>query len=241
MRIFKQFILFYLIGMALLLIVGVLAGTNILSLPLILWFLPLIFNLIGMLAALVVYEFKMRPVQKKLRIYRNGFIFGLICIITLLVTLRLTNKNGSSVSTNSSKNHDVMKYFVDDNEEHVRLAFNRLESEFKDPNDFRLDAFSVRTSDTTINGNDEPIYNIYFTYFLAPDSNKYFSKVSVFGDTPKLQLYNLDTRTNTEYQNIKTENEKTERESIQSLKESFEQMPDSTRIRIIDTIKKILN
>jgi hypothetical protein len=29
-----------------------------------------------------------------------------------------------------------MKYFVNDDEEYVRLAFNRLESEFQNPNDF---------------------------------------------------------------------------------------------------------
>ena len=142
---------------------------------------------------------------------------------------------------NVEKNHDIMKYFVNDNEEYVRLAFNKLESEFKNPNDFELDAFSVRKRDTAFNGKPDTVYSIYFTYFLTSDNvNKYFSKVSVVNGIPTLHLYNLDTRENSEYLKIKSEKDKTEREAIQSIKQSFQQMPDSTRKAIADTIKKVL-
>lgn len=135
-----------------------------------------------------------------------------------------------------------MKFFVEDYEQYIRIGFNRLESEFKNPNDFKLDAFSVRKRDTTLNGRQDTVYNIYFTYYLEQDKgHKYFSKVSIFDQTPTLQLYNLDTRINDEYLRLKAENDKTEREALQSIKESFQQMPDSTRKAIIDTIKKVLN
>jgi hypothetical protein len=45
-----------------------------------------------------------------------------------------------------------MKNWVYDNEEYIRIAFNRLESEFTDPNNFDLDAFSVRKKDTVVTG-----------------------------------------------------------------------------------------
>lgn len=177
---------------------------------------------------------------------KRKYIIILATVILLFVGLfafRAYNRwHYKRYQANVKKNHDVMKYFVNDNEEYVRLAFNRLESEFKNPNDFRLDAFSVRKRDTTSSGNQDTVYNIYFTYYLINDnSNKYFSKVSVFGGIPILQLYNLDTRTNSEYLKIKTAKEKTERETMQSIKESFQQMPDSTRKKIIDTIKKVLD
>ena len=142
---------------------------------------------------------------------------------------------------NVEKNHDVMKYFVNDDEEYVRLAFNRLESEFQNPNDFKLDACSVRKRDTAYGGNQDTIFIVYFTYYLSGgNGNKYFSKVSVFGGTPTLQLYNIDSKSNPEYLKIKTEKEKAERETMELIKESFQQMPDSTRRAIIDTIKKSL-
>ncbi len=173
------------------------------------------------------------------------YIVILTIVIVLLAGLfafRTYNRwHYKKYEANVEKNHDVMKYFVNDNEEYVRLAFNRLEAEFKNPNDLKLDAFSVRKRDTTFNGYQDTVYNIYFTYYLTNENNnKYFSKVSLFGGTPTLQLYNLDTRENSEYLNIKTEKEKTERETMQSIKESFQQMPDSTRKAIIDTIKKAL-
>jgi hypothetical protein len=166
-----------------------------------------------------------------------------IVLVAGLFAFRTYNRwHYNKYEGNVEKNHDVMKYFVNDNEEYVRVSFNRLEAEFKDPNDFKLDAFSVRKRDTSFNGNQDTIYNIYFTYYLINENDsKYFSIVSVFDGTPTLQLYNLDTRENSEYLKIKTEKEKTESETIQSIKESFKQMPDSTRKAIVDTIKKVLN
>jgi hypothetical protein len=175
---------------------------------------------------------------------RNYTIMASIPCVLIVVLFALTgcgDQHHKNDPANAEKNHDVMKYFVNDNEEYVRLAFTRLESEFQNPNDFKLDAFSVRKRDTVYGGNQDTIFNVYFTYYLSGDNeNKYFSKVSVFASSPTLQLYNIDTRTNSEYRNIKTEKEKVERETMESIKESFQQMPDSTKKAIIDTIKKSL-
>ncbi len=176
---------------------------------------------------------------------KRKYIITLTIVIVLVVGLfafrTYSRWHYKNYEVNVEKNHDVMKYFVNDNEEYVRIAFNRLESEFKNPNTFKLDAFSVRKRDTTFNGNQDNIYNIYFTYFLTDgNENKYFSKVSVFGGRPTLQLYNLDTRENSEYLKLKGEKDKTEQETMQSIKESLQQLPDSTRKAISDTVKKTL-
>jgi hypothetical protein len=176
---------------------------------------------------------------------KRRYIITLTIVIVLLAglfALRTYNRwHYKKYEVNVVKNHDIMKYFVRDNEEYIRIAFNRLESEFKSPNDFQLDAFSIRKLDTSFDGTQDTIYNVYFTYYLANDNkNKRFSKVSVLASVPTLQLHNLGLGSNSEYLKIKEEKEQVERETMRSLKESFQQLPDSTRKAIRDTIKKAL-
>lgn len=241
---FKRFILFYFIGLVLFFAVSVIFGGQLISIlkNIGLWVLPAIFSFLGFLIGAGVYELMLRPIKRRSNVFLISHSIGILCFITLSVSLQYKNWNYERNYANAENNHDVMKYFVNDNEEYIRIAFNKLESEFKNPNNFKLDAFSVRKRDTTINGTQDTVYNIYFTYFLDSDNgNKYFSKISVLSGTPTLQLYNLDARSNEEYLKIKTEKDKLERETVQSIKESFEQMPDSTRKAIVDTIKKVLN
>jgi hypothetical protein len=127
-----------------------------------------------------------------------------------------------------------MKTWVNDNEEYIRIAFNRLEKEFKNPNDFDLDAFSIRKRDTIINGIQDTIYNVYFVYFLNTDNkSKYFSKLSVFSANPELLIYNADTRINEEYKKIKTEKDQQEYEAMKDLKEL-----NNVLKRLKDSLKK---
>ena len=123
-----------------------------------------------------------------------------------------------------------MKDWVYDNEEYIRIAFNRLESEFTNPNDFDLYAFSVRKKDTIVNGFIDTTYNIYFVYFLKPDTtNKYFSKVSVFTNKPQLKIFNMDTKKNEEYMNIKAEKEKEEDGVVREINKIVRQLKDSLK------------
>jgi len=123
-----------------------------------------------------------------------------------------------------------MKNWVYDNEEYIRIAFDRLESEFTNPNDFDLDAFSVRKKDTIVNGLIDTTYNIYFVYFLKPDTTtKYFSKVSVFTNKPELKIFNIDTKKNEEYINIKVANEKQEDEAVREINKIVRQLKDSLK------------
>ena len=134
-----------------------------------------------------------------------------------------------------------MKYDVHDDEEYIRLAFRRLESEFEDPNDFELDAFAVHTQDTIYDLLPYKAYNVYFTYFLNKDKEKkFFSKLVVVKDNVSLLLYNADTRTNEEYIDKKEEWKKREAETFESIHKSFREMPDSVRNAIIDTLREIL-
>ena len=129
-------------------------------------------------------------------------------------------------------NHSVMKNWVNDNEEYIRIAFNRLEKEFKNPNDFILDAFSIRKRDTTINGIADTVYTVYFVYFLNTDTtNKYFSKVSVLATKPELNIYNIDIRNSEEYQKIKMEKVEQEQEVFKELNKAYKLLKDTLQKR----------
>jgi hypothetical protein len=197
------------------------------------WILPAVFCLLGLLIGIGIYEINLRPAAKKKKIFSIGYSFGVLGLLIAVIIIgsdRLKQMKHKENFGNIESNHDVMKNWVYDNEEYIRIAFNRLESEFKTPNDFDLDAFSVRKKDTIVNGLIDTTYNIYFVYFLKPDTtNKYFSKVSVLSRKPELKIFNIDTKKNEEYINIKAENEKEEDEAVRDFNKVFKQLKDSLK------------
>ena len=229
---FKQFLQFYLIGLLLSLIILLILGSKffyILINPAF-YTLPAVFNLVGFVIGFILYELNLRRPEKKKKIFSISYSIGVLALLVVISILMLDNlkriKHKENFG-NVESNHDVMKNWVYDNEEYIRIAFNRLESEFTNPNDFDLDAFSVRKKDTIVNGLFDTTYNIYFVYFLKPDTtNKYFSKISVFTGKPELKLYNIDTKKNEEYLKIKAEKEKEEDEAVREFNKVFKQLKE---------------
>jgi amino acid transporter len=227
---FKHFLQFYFIGLILSLITLLIFGAkvfNILINP-IFYILPVVFNLVGFLLGLIVYELQLRRPEKKKKIFSISYSIGvlaLLIVISIVIVDTLKRLKYKENFGNVESNHNVMKTWVNDDEEYIRIAFNRLESEFKNPNDFDLDAFSVRKKDTVVNGHIDTTYTIYFVYFLNTDTtNKYFSKVSVLAGKPGLKLYNVDTKKSEEYISVNAEKEKEEHEAVQELHKVFGQL-----------------
>ena len=231
----KQFLQFYFIGVLLAFIMALLFGANFSKIVLhpALYILPAIFCITGFIIGLIMYEIKLRQQEKKRKIFFYSYCFGIIALLSVSIILgrkNIRDLNHKKQFGNIESNQDVMKYFVNDNEGYIRIAFNRLEKEFKNPNDLKLNAFSVRKQDTIINASQDTVYNIYFVYFLYPDTiNKYFSEVSVLAAKPELKIYNIDTKKSDEYRKIKTEKEKLEQEAVKELNKVFKQMKDSLR------------
>lgn len=238
-----QFFVFFTIQIFLFILIFILWDLRIipvLETPVV-WILSAVFSLLGFFVGRAVYEVKLKPVARKNKIIRGGYIFGTICFVALFVFL-VASKEKPEPYTNSVKNRDVMKYFVDKHEEYVRIAFTRLESEFNSPDDFELKTFSIRKQDTVYLGRRDTVFNIYFTYYLATDSTvNRVSKISVFDGVADLQFYNLDTKKSEEYLQVQTQNRQSEKEALQSIKESLEQLPDSIRESLTDTIRHLLN
>lgn len=232
---FKQFLKFYFLGFLAILIILMVFGGNLLIAitSIVFWILPAVFCLFGFLIGIGIYEINLRPAAKKKKIFSIGYslgVLGLLIAVTIIGTDRLKQLKHKENFGNVESNHDVMKNWVYDNEEYIRIAFNRLESEFTNPNEFDLDAFSVRKKDTIVHGLIDTTYNIYFVYFLKPDTtNKYFSKISVFTGKPELKIFNIDTKKNEEYLNIKAEKEKQEDEAVREINKVFKELKDSLK------------
>lgn len=232
---FKQFLQFYFIGLLLSLITLLIFRGRFFTILInpAFYILPAVFNLVGFVIGFILYELNLRRPEKKKKIFSISYSIGVLALLVVISILMLDNlkriKHKENFG-NVESNHDVMKNWVYDNEEYIRIAFNRLESEFKNSNDFDLDAFSVRKKDTIVNGLIDTTYNIYFVYFLKPDTtNKYFSKVSVFTGKPELKIFNIDTKKNEEYMNIKTEWEKQEDEAVREINKIVKELKDSLK------------
>ena len=230
---FKQFSQFYFIGLALSFIILFIFGGKFFDILInpALYILPVVFSALGFVIGLIIYELKLRRPEKKKKIFSVSYSIGILVLLVVISLLFLDNlkrlKHKENFG-NVESNHDVMKNWVNDKEEYLRIAFFRLESEFTNPNDFDLDAFSVRKKDSMVDGRIDTTYNIYFAYFLKPDTtNKYFSKVSVFTGKPELKIFNIDTKKNEEYINIKAEKEKLEDEAVRDFNKIVKQLKDS--------------
>ena len=232
---FKQFLQFYFIGLLLSLICLLIFGARFFAILInpAFYILPAVFSLVGFAIGFILYELNLRCPEKKKKIFSISYSIGVVALLVVLSFLvrdnlrRIRHKENFG---NVERNHDVMKNWVYNNEEYIRIAFNRLESEFKNPNDFDLDAFSVRKKDTIVNGHTDTTYNIYFVYFLKADStNKYFSKVSVFAGKPELKIFNIDTKKNEEYMTINAEKEEQENEAVREINKIVKQLKDSLK------------
>src|SRR6186713_3303792 len=235
MSTFKQFLQFYFIGLLLSLIILLIFGGEFFDILInpAFYILPIVFNLVGFVIGLIIYQLNLRLPEKKKKIFSISYSIGVLALLVVISILMLENlkriKHKENFG-NVESNHAVMKNWVYDNEEYIRIAFNCLESAFKNPNDFDLDAFSVRKKDTIVNGLIDTTYNIYFAYFLKADTtNKYFSKVSVFTDKPELKIFNIDTKKNEEYMNIKAEKEEQENEAVREVNKMVKLLKDSLK------------
>lgn len=235
MQSIKQFLRFYFVCIAIVFINALLFGNKpqtVITSPG-LYILPVIFCIVGFITGLIIFEFYLRPVDKKKKIFFFSYCFGTLALLIITIisgTVRLREINHNKQFGNIESNHHVMKTWVNDNEEFIRIAFNRLENEFKNPNDFLLDGFSVRKHDTTINGSRDTVYNVYFYYLLSPDTTTiHFSKVSVIASVAELKFHNIDAKESEGISSYDAEKKRQGAEVIKELKKALIIVKDSLR------------
>jgi hypothetical protein len=83
------------------------------------------------------------------------------------------------------------------------------------------------------------IRGIYFTYTVH-DVEK-FSRVTVFLDSPRLELFNADPRLNEDYLRARLKADNQLKENLEEIKKDIQQLPDSSRKQIDSTLKKVFS
>jgi hypothetical protein len=237
----KQFILFFsVVFLGSLLLVTITGGRTLTILLVFLGF-AFFFAGLGYLIGWIAYELKLKPFKIRNKIFLAGNSVGFSAFIALMIFFFINSQNTSYKRKNREDNHTVMRYFVNDDEPYIRIAFDRLEAKFANPDAFKLNSWAVRYIDTVLNGSKDSLFNVYFTYYLVNDSTRYLSKISVWQGMPNIHVFNDKASENSEYAEIQSENETKQHEFIKSFKKDLEKLPDSSREKIREAIKAISN
>jgi hypothetical protein len=147
-----------------------------------------------------------------------------LLLILGIFAIRYCNKlQYKKYRANIEHNQDVMKYFVNDSTGFVRLAFAHLETQFANPNDFNLTAYSIRSRDTIINSIIDTVYSIYFTYLI--NNREKLSKFRAFNHFIKMDFFNIDLTDDKEYLSTKESSETQVKTTMKELKELKDSMP----------------
>lgn len=201
------------------------------------WIIMAIVSLLGFGFGWIGHELNLRRLKNKNRIFIVGHCIGL-GLFLLLIGSTVYDSYAENRNVNSIENQRIMNTWVNPGEEYIKIAFDRLESEFNSPNDFILTSFSVRTRDTTVNGLPDTIYKIYFTYHLKKEEEtKGLSKVEVFNNKAILMLHNFDETSIEEFVQIIKDSDKNAA-TFDSVLEMIKNLPDTFEHKQIFEILK---
>lgn len=174
----------------------------------------------------------------------TAFLWGQIisCILLLMfATVRgYDDWKYRNYESNIESNRDVMQYEVNDDEHYIRTAFNKLETSFSNPNEFRLHSYHVHKQDTVINSVQDTVYTIYFTYYLNGSSTQErLSKFTILQNKPELHFIHQLADTTKEYQESKNTFREENKEHIQEAEKLMKQMQEKGDQNVIDSLTKI--
>lgn len=238
MRHINKFILSLLINLIVIFSIPVLFGANIINLlysngP---WILPLLVVLSGVFFGWVISLLFGK--DKNEFSYLSGQIISCIGLLIILTIVSYKHQDYQNNFSNIESNNDVMKYFVSETEPYVKIAFKKLESSFSNPNDFSLNSFHVRKTDTSTNNIVDTVYTVYFTYSRNEKKGEWLSKLNVFQSNAELQYINLPAHENKEYQAVKQSFTTENKQQIEEAEKVINQMHKKGDQFVIDSIDK---
>lgn len=236
----NKFILFLAIDLIIILITAIVFGADIINVLSSngLWIMPLPFVLFGVLIGYLISLALKKDKEDK------AFFWGqLLSCILLFVFSIVRGYDGwkyRNYQSNIESNWDVMRYNVSDNEQYVRTAFRKLESNFPNHNEFSLQSFHVEKQDTIINSIQDTLYAVYFTCFLNRSKNKErLSKLTVFQNKADLNFIHELADTNKEYQTLRTAFRKEHKTQIEEAERIINQMQKKGDQPVIDSLTQI--
>lgn len=227
MKNLERILFFYFIGLLLFAIVLMAFGNpllNILS-TVLFWLLPAIFAGLGFLLGAAVYELMMKPAKKRKEIFYWSHSIGLLLFLVPFSILFYVHRNSEADIANSDANHSFLSDFFPDTTRYMWTAFNKLESTFLNPDDFKLRSFSSRQRDTVVNGLTDSVFSFCFEYQHYDKAEQvYLSRIDVFRNSANILLFNADPKENEEYQLWQMQNRKQLNNSMQEAIETLQKI-----------------
>jgi hypothetical protein len=227
MKNFERILFFYFIGLLLFAIVLMAFGyplLNILS-TVLFWLLPAIFAGLGFLLGGAVYELMMKPAKRKKKIFLWSHSIGLLLFLVPFSILFYMHRNSETDIANSDANHSFLGDFFPDSTKNIWTAFNKLESSFLNPDDFKLRSFTSRQRVTVVNGLTDSVFSVYFEYQHYDKAEPlYLSRIDVFRNSASLLLFNANPEENEEYQLWQMQNRKQLNNSMQEAIEALQKI-----------------
>lgn len=204
------------------------------------WLLILIFALIGFLLSVFPYH-KISDKKIFLDSSYKGYIVSSLLFVSFIFYFKYEAWFENKYYGNAIANNESIKSLLVGGDSFVPRAFKALESKFEDPNQISLNSFIVTKEFKVLKSERDTTHNVYFKYFLGNDLKKeYAAKVSVHNNRFDLIFLNQSAAIN--YKEIyKDEEFGFGDEASDDIASSFQKLSDSSRIVIIDTIKKVLS
>lgn len=244
MRHFKLFTTYFLVGAIIYTLITLITKEYLPILPNLLnagaWIFLLVFAIIGLLIGIAINELFIGFVNSK-KITHGSYITSLVIFTAFLSVSRYNSWKYQKFYSNIEANKSSMKYLVLGDQEYVQIAFKKLESSFKSPNDFRLYSFMVKKKDTIFQSRVDTLFNVYFRYFKDRSEHKdYISKVSVFQSTAKLIFFNANA--DIKFEDLdSTERGYYDKETDEHIKKTLQRLSESEKAKLSDTLEKMLN
>ena len=158
--------------------------------PVVLAFI-LVFWLVTSFVGLILSQ-----VFKKLKNVQLLYIYPQVLAIALFLFYAYSDNKTpqTDIDDNKKWNHLMVDYekSLDDSlitfPNHIRIGYQKLESQFSNPNEFRLTSFGSERIDSS-----NKKWIVYFTYTSLQNIENY-SKVEVINDTPRVISFNMSAK-----------------------------------------------
>jgi hypothetical protein len=154
------------------------------------------------------------------------YIVGQVAVVMavfILFYFDFNKRHHDKVISNREYNHEYISSVLGYGTNAVErksgfTGLNLLESNFKDPNMFRLDFVFMQQTDTLVYGRTDSIYNFIFSYKQVPGSAR-FSKIRIFNGNAQMEIFNADPAQSIEYTRMMKSAQQKINETTKALKE----------------------
>lgn len=236
MRILKNILTFYFINSIVCFSIFIIFNLEVLSLSLfkkvsILALFPTFLGqVIGYLVFITAQESKKK--EKVIAVVSTicSILFG--CSI---FSIKFSERNHQNNYGNIESNNDYFQYWVTSHKKEKRIAFDRLCLKFRSPNDLKLIGSLLTINDTLINGNRKKVFHIKFRYAKKNKIGEFKAELDVLNEKAECIYFDRPLEKIDRY-----ESDSSIKRALDNLKQSLDQIPESSRNEIQNDFREVL-